>query len=227
MAREYTKEDLTNNNRFYANRLRTQVLEDFYTENLEQNAYIYTLNNGNTIRLLFDNDQFCHLVGFSYFGYNGISGWNLLKTRNILVSNLQEISKHKREEIRITNFPKIVSILNNPKMYLYRNTTMNYNSDYFAVYDDGIRYYKLGIGTGSNGLNYGETFQVSLIQSDDNKEIDPNNLLTITSKIILPKEIFLSFPLAAPFPSVQSELEQYQPGSRPLSAYRPDQHLQE
>lgn len=190
MAREYTKEDLTNNNRFYANRLRTQVLEDFYTENLEQNAYIYTLNNGNTIRLLFDNDQFCHLVGFSYFGYNGISGWNLLKTRNILVSNLQEISKHKREEIRITNFPKIVSILNNPKMYLYRNTTMNYNSDYFAVYDDGIRYYKLGIGTGSNGLNYGETFQVSLIQSDDNKEIDPNNLLTITSKIILPKEEF-------------------------------------
>ena len=143
MAREYTKEDLTNNNRFYANRLRTQVLEDFYTENLEQNAYIYTLNNGNTIRLLFDNDQFCHLVGFSYFGYNGISGWNLLKTRNILVSNLQGISKHKREEIRITNFPKIVSILNNPKMYLYRNTTMNYNSDYFAVYDATIIWYLL------------------------------------------------------------------------------------
>lgn len=28
---------------------------------------------------------------------------------------------------------------------------MRYKSDYFAVWNDGARYYKLGIGTGSNG----------------------------------------------------------------------------
>lgn len=197
MAQEYAKEDLVNNNRLFATRLRTRVLEEFYTDNLVSKAYIYILSNGEIIHLLFDNDQFCHLLGFSYFGYNGISGWNSLNARNILVSNLQEFAKHKREEIRITNFPKIIRILDNPTMYLYKNTDMRYKANYFAVWNDGTRYYKLGIGTSSNGVNYGETYQVSLMQSNDNKEIDPKNLLTVNNKFIMPKETFkeLYFPV--------------------------------
>lgn len=190
MAREYAKEDLANDNRLFANRLRTQVLEEFYTDNLASKTYIYILSNGEIIHLVFDNDQFCHLLGFSYFGYNGISGWNSLYTRNILVSNLHEIAKHKREEIRITNFPKIIKILDNPTIYLYKNSDMRYKSDYFSVWNDGTRYYKLGIGTGSNGVNYGETYQVSLMQSNDNKEINPDNLLAVNHKFIMPKETF-------------------------------------
>ncbi len=197
MAKEYTKNDLINNDHFFSTRLRTQVLAEFYTDNLASKAYIYVLSNNEIIHLLFDNDQFCHLLGFSYFRYNGISGWHSLYTRNILVSNLQQIAQHKREEIRITNFPKIIRILDNPTMYIYKNTNMRYKANYFAVWNDGIRYYKLGIGTSSNGINYGETYQVSLIQSNDNKEIDPNNLLTVHNKFTIPKETFknLYFPV--------------------------------
>ena len=67
---------------------------------------------------------------------------------------------------------------------------MRYKSDYFAVWNDGKRYYKLGIGTSSNGVNYPETFQVSLMASTDNKEIDPLKLLTVTSKFLMPKKSF-------------------------------------
>ncbi|MBQ8039648.1 MAG: hypothetical protein IJ274_07250, partial [Lachnospiraceae bacterium] len=67
MAKLYTKEDLLIKNRIFANLLTTKVLEDFYTDNLTQSAYIYTLNNGEIIHLTFDTDQFCHLLGFSYF----------------------------------------------------------------------------------------------------------------------------------------------------------------
>ena len=190
MARDYTKEDLKNSSKIFANRLRTRVLEEFYMENLTPKAYIYMLSNGEIIHLLFDNDQFCHLLGFSYFGYNGVAGWNTLEKRNILIPNLQDFSKHKREEIRITNFPKILNILDNPNIYLYKNTDMRYKSYYFAVWNDENRYYKLGIGTGPNGVNYGETFQVSLIESRDNKEIDPCNLLIVNNKFIMPKETF-------------------------------------
>lgn len=190
MAQDYTKEDLINNNRLFANKLRTRVLQDFYTQYLTPQAYIYVLNNGEIIHLLFDNDQFCHLLGFSYFQYNGIAGWSSLKAKNILISNLHDISNHKREEIRITNFPKILHILNNPTVYLYKNNNLRYKSDYFAVWNDGKRYYKLGIGTTSNGVNYPETFQVSLMSSPDNQEIDPNKLLTINSQFIMPKETF-------------------------------------
>lgn len=190
MAREYTKEDLEKDERIFANRLRTRVLEEFYTDNLTSKVYIYILDNGEIIRLLFENEQFCHLLGFSYFGYSGISGWLLLDKRNMLISNLQGIANHKREEIRITNFPKITKILNNPKVYLYKNVDMRYKTDYFAVWDDGKRYYKLGIGTSSNGINYGETYQVSLIHSKDNKEINPNYLLQVNNKMIIPKESF-------------------------------------
>ena len=190
MAKLYTKEDLLVKNKIFANLLTTKVLEDFYTDNLTQNAYIYTLNNGNIIHLTFDTDQFCHLLGFSYFGYNGIAGWNQLKNRNILITNLNDFTKHKREEIRITNFPKIITILDNPTVYLYKNTDMRYKSDYFAVWNDGTRYYKLGIGTSANGVNYGETFQVSLMNSKDNQEIDPKNLLVVTNKFLMPRETY-------------------------------------
>lgn len=190
MAKLYTKEDLLTKNRIFANLLTTRVLEEFYINNLTPNAYIYTLNNGEIIHLIFDTDQFCHLLGFSYFGYNGIAGWNQLKNRNILISNLNDIVNHKREEIRITNFPKIITILDNPTVYLYKNTGMRYKSDYFAVWNDGKRYYKLGIGTSANGVNYGETFQVSLMNSKDNQEIDSKNLLVVINKFLMPRDTF-------------------------------------
>ena len=190
MAKDYTKEELKNSSILFGNRLTTRVLEDFYIDNLIPNTYIYLLNNGEIIHLLFENDQFCHLLGFSYFGYNGASGWNLLNKRNIRISNLNNIKNHKREEIRITNFPKILKILDNPTMYIYKNTDMRYKADYFAVWDDGRRYYKLGIGTGYNGVNYGETFQVSLMESKDNKEIDLKNLVEVKSKYVMPKDVF-------------------------------------
>lgn len=190
MARLYTKADLINSNRIYATRLTTQVLQEFYEEQLIPNAYIYSLNNGEMIHLIFSNDQFCHLLGFSYFGYNGISGWNQLKSKNLLITNMPNMNLHKREEIRMTNFSKIITILHNPTVYLYKNKDMNYKSDYFAVWNDGVRYYKLGIGTTANGVNYGETFQVSLMNSNDNKEIDPNNLLSVTNKFLMPRETF-------------------------------------
>ncbi len=190
MARLYTKEDLLNKNRIYSTGLTTKVLQEFYEEYLTSNAYIYVLNNGEIIHLIFSIDQFCHLLGFSYFGYNGITGWNQLKGKHMIVANIPNMANRKREEIRITNFPKIITLLNNPTVYLYKNTDMSYQSDYFAVWNDGIRYYKLGIGTTANGVNYGETFQVSLMNSNDNKEINPNNLLVVTNKFSMPRETF-------------------------------------
>lgn len=197
MAKIYTKDDLLHNSRIYSNLLTSTVLEEFYVDNLTTNAYIYTLNNGEVIHLTFDKDQFCHLLGFSYFGYNGILGWNQLKVRNIRISDLNDFSNHKREEIRITNFPKIISILENPNVYLYKNINTRYKSDYFAVWSDDKRYYKLGIGTSANGLNYGETFQVSLINSKDNQEINKSNLLVVTNKFFMRREMFsnLYYPL--------------------------------
>ena len=122
MAVLYTKEDLLTKDRIFANRLTTQVLHEFYTDNLTHNAHICTLDNWETIRLIFDTDQFCHLPGLSYFGYNGVAGWNSLAGKSILVSKMSGIVSHKKEEIRISNFHKIMKILDNPKVYLYKNT---------------------------------------------------------------------------------------------------------
>lgn len=190
MAREYTKEDLCSESRIFASRLRTGVLEEFYEEYLTPNAYIFELSNGDRIHLTFDKDQFCHMLGFQYFNYNGIRGWNDLKSANILLTKLPRFIQHKREEIRMVNFPKIIEILNNPSVYLYENDDMNYRSDYFAVWSDGKRYYKLGIGKGANGVNYGETYQVSLVSSNDNKEIRPDKLLRVEGKYIVPRNVF-------------------------------------
>lgn len=190
MAREYTKEDLCSEKRVYANRLRTKVLEDFYENFLMCNAYIFRLSNGEIIHLVFNKDQFCHLLGFKYFNYNGIKGWHDLADINTILTNLPQFSKHKREEIRMVNFPKILEILNNPTIYIYINSNMRYSSDYFAIWSDGERYYKLGIVNGSHGINYGETYQVSLVNSYDNKEIQEDKRLLVEKKYVMPIKVF-------------------------------------
>ena len=218
MGKEYTAEDLERNDKLFSNRLRTRVLEEFYMSHLISKVYIYILSNGDVIHLMFDDDQFCHLLGLSYFGYKGKYGWNVLKERNILICNLHDIENHMREEIRITNFPKILKILECPTVYLFGNTSMNYKADYFAVWKDGKRYYKLGIGTSANGINYGETYQVSLIKSKDNREIDSKHLLTVCQKCIMQRKIFnhLYYPIYL-FIKIRKNLKFFQ-GSSPLPA---------
>ncbi len=191
MAKFYTINDLKNiSKKIYSTLLLTSVIQDFFLDNIEKNAYIFELTNGNIINLIFNEDQFCHLIGFSYFGYDGIEGWNLLREKSLPISILPGINNKKREEIRITNFNKIIRVLQTPNIYLYKNSSMSYKSDYFAIYDDGIRYYKLGIGTQKNGINYGETYQVSLKTAPDNKEINPENLLEVKRKFVISKNIF-------------------------------------
>lgn len=80
-------------------------------------------------------------------------------------------------------------------MYIYKafeHPNLRYKSNYFAVFSDGIRYYKLGIGTTKTKFNYPETFQVSLITSKDNKEIDPKNLINVVDKRIIRKSEFIN-----------------------------------
>lgn len=191
MANYYTVDDLVSSDRIFANRLKTRTLQDFYQKKLAPNTYIYLLSNGERIHLTFDFDQFCHLIGLSYFNYNGIIGWNSLKRHNIVISKLPNFQSMRREEYRITNFHKILRILELPTVYLYKNENLNYRFDYFAVYKDDKRYYKLGIGTSANNVNYGETFQVSLIDSKDNNEIDPNKRLTVVSQYTMPRDTFM------------------------------------
>jgi hypothetical protein len=79
-------------------------------------------------------------------------------------------------------------------MYIYKaseHPDLRYKSDNFAVYDDGTRYYILRIGATKTKFIYPETFQVSLITSEDNKEIDLKNLLRVISKNVISKSTLL------------------------------------
>lgn len=192
MAKDYTAEDLYKNDKIYANRIRTGVLEQFYEQYLSKNVYIFKLSNGDEIQLVFNLDQFCHLLGFQYFNYSGIRGWNELSKSNIVLTDLPTFAKHKREEIRMVNFPKILRILEDPAVYVYENKDMRYASNYFAIWSDGVRYYKLGIIKGKHGVYYGETYQVSLITSKDNKEICKENLLQVVEKKVIPTCVYYS-----------------------------------
>ncbi len=195
MASQHTVQDLILMKKIYDNSLCTKVLQDFYTMHLTPNVYIFELSNGNGITLLFEEDSFCHLIGLSYFGYNGEKGWSDLLKSPKIVSQFSSNQNYGCQKYRINNFNQIVSVLSNPQMYIYKSSEhpdLSYKSDYFAVYSDGTRYYKLGIGTTKTMLNYPETFQVSLIAGKDNKEIDPKNLLKVISKKVINKSTYIN-----------------------------------
>ena len=178
----------------YPYRLSTKVLQDFYMAEIEPNAYIFELENGDTINLIFNKENFCHLIGLSYFGYNGMSGWNKLDSNPKKISNFSRLPNYQRQQYRILNFNKLANVLKNPNIYIYKaslRARLNYKSDYFAVINDGTRYYKLGIGTAPNSLNYGETFLVSQISAPDNQEVDPSSLINIINKEVYLKSTWL------------------------------------
>lgn len=175
-------------------RLSTKTLQDFYIQYIEPNAYIFELENGDTINLIFNKENFCHLIGLSYFGYDGILGWDKLDGSPKNISQFSMLADYNRQIYRILNFNQLTNVLKSPDIYIYKaslRASLNYKSDYFAVINDGVRYYKLGIGTAKNGLNYGETFLVSLMSAPDNQEIDVSFFVKIINKKVIPKKTLL------------------------------------
>lgn len=107
MAAQHTVQDLITMKSIYDNRLFTNVLQDYYSLYLNPNVYIFELANGGNITLLFEEDSFCHLIGFSYFGYNGINGWNDLNRSPKIVSQFSAYANYKCQKYRIINFNQI------------------------------------------------------------------------------------------------------------------------
>jgi len=190
----HTLSDLVDNKRIYPEKLRTDILQEFYCTHLVPNAYIFKLSNSDTIKLTFSESQFCHTIGLSYFDYNGQSGWDKLVLSPKTISDFESFPKYKMVLSRIINFNRILQLLNSPDVYLYNAEDFpqfNYKSNYFAVFNSSNRLHKLGIGVGNDGIHYGETYIVSLDKPEFNKELAPKNLLTIIDKDITTKEDFL------------------------------------
>lgn len=199
MSKTYSLTDLlTKNNNISVYKLTTDVLQSFYLNQLCLNAYIFKLSNGDTINLLFDTYDFCHLIGLSYFGYEGALGWDKLVDNPIKISSFSRKEEFKMLKYRFKYFRNIVDLLDNPNIYIYKAENypeFNYKSIYFAVIKKDSRYLKLGIGIGKNGIsgiNYAETFLVDLDKPDLNYYLTSDNLVHIDEKITISKDEFLN-----------------------------------
>jgi len=213
----YTLQDLLSGNPVYINKLKTDSLQQLY-ELLCNNAYVYKLQNGEQIRLLFSKDQFCHLIGFSYFGYEGIRGWDALKASPIEVRRFSTHPKFRMLQFRITSFNRLYFLLNNPDIYIYESSLydeFNYKSAYFAVCNHNRRMYKLGVGITANGLNYPETLLIDRDDSTYNYYLLPEKLIAIISLDTIPKETFLKRHRIAK--EINKILSNYEPTADDLS----------
>lgn len=193
MGKFYNLDELMNEPNIYINKINTQVLQEMYSVYLEPNVYRFKLSDNNEINLLFSEDQFCHLIGFSYFGYDGGDGWEKLKKNPKKIS---EFGKHKDFNFlkyRILNFRKLVNLLNSPNVYIYKPEEypeFNYKSIYFAAIVENNRMLKLGIGIGKNKIHYPETYIVDLDIPSHNYYLKEENLINIMSKSVEDKYTF-------------------------------------
>ncbi|EOU1998070.1 hypothetical protein C4D26_11000 [Clostridium perfringens] len=184
---EYLKS--TNVNVF---KLDTMLLQEFYMKELASKVFIIELANGDKISLNFSENDFCHLIGFSHFGYDGGQGWSILVNKP---KNIKDFSKYKDFSIllnRIKYFRNIVDVLMSPKVFLYKAENypeFNYNANYFAVaYIDG-RALKVGIAKNKNNDFYGETYLVDLDQEKYNYYLKEENLVEVISVRVVKKDI--------------------------------------
>lgn len=195
MANLHTLPDLLNNNPLYINALRTDIIQQFYTQYIANNVYIFDLSNNDTINLLFNEDQFCHLIGFSYFGYDGQNGWDTLISNPKKISEFVRFPEFKMLQFRILNFKYLLNLLQTPNIYIYKadeHKEFSYKSVYFALLINNNRALKLGIGLSNNGIHYGETYLVDKNEPSFNYYLEQKNLLTIKNRtsILKSKSVF-------------------------------------
>lgn len=194
MGRIYTSTELLSLERISIFKLKTDLLQKFYEENLCNKGFILELENGDILKFTFDEEDFCHLIGFSYFGYNGADGWDKLKASPKKIIEFNKHEDFKFLQYRIIYFRNIISILQEPIVYIYKAADypeFRYKSIYFAVMHIDNRVLKLGIGIDSKTINYCETFLVDLDKPELNYYLKPENLINIINKKIMDKDEFI------------------------------------
>ncbi len=199
MSSEYALNDLLTNNELLIYRLNTSVLQEYYTTQLVPNAYIYELsdanNNAFNINLIFTEAQFCHLIGFHNFNYEGDDGWKRLQAKPKKVTNFNNYAEYSMMQFRISGFNQIHELLQSPEIYIYKAADypqFRYKSEYFAVLVKNKRYYKLGIGLGENNIYYPETYIVDMDKPVYNFYLKPENKLKVISSKVTSTEDFFS-----------------------------------
>jgi Barnase-EndoU-ColicinE5/D-RelE like nuclease len=194
MGKIYTVNDLVTKDKIYINKLNTQVLQDFYSEQFAEKVYIFNLDDNSSIHLMFLEEQFCHLAGFQYFGFNGIDGWDKLKSSPKKISYFSNEPNFGMVQFRLQNFAHMLKLIKNPSIYIYKASdypTFNYKSVYFAVLKLNNRVFKLGIGINKQGIHYGETYLIDRDLPQYNFYLKPENLLKIVSTDIKSKSDYL------------------------------------
>lgn len=189
MSKEFNLNDLLTKDRVEIYRLNTKVLQEYYTNHISPSAYTFNLSNGESINMIFEESQFCHLIGFHYFGYERTDGWNRLQANPKKVTNFSNYAEYEMMQHRIAGFHQLHKLLQSPDIYIYKAADypqFNYNSNYFAVLVKNNKYYKLGIGTSKNGLNYPETYIVDMDKPQFNFYLKPENKLAVINSKILP-----------------------------------------
>lgn len=179
------------------------VLTDYYEKYLEPFQYEFELEDGNEIKLKFNRDNFCHLLGIhkpaekkfgkgkpQIYSFKGMKGYMRIKDGTINKAMLKGLNKSAYNDMRssLVNFYQIHRMLDNPQAVYYTNVVNRINSVDILIYNQTINsYIHLGIVKKERQNYYSpSTFLIESItaHSAGNKFIEGQTPLTIikTSK---------------------------------------------
>lgn len=139
----YSVTDLRNlNNNPRINDIDLKTLVDYYEMFLESFVFEYQIEykdqTKDIIKLRFDKENFCHLVGLESIArysvpytqlnnYRGMIGWNNIKTGLIDFNHLKKINRVKFKNIKakFVYFYLLPQIVENPSMIEFDNRKVN------------------------------------------------------------------------------------------------------
>lgn len=181
-----------------------KLLTDYFEHYLEPYIYEIELDDGQVIRLKFNRDNFCHLIGAHkpaekkfgqksgiVYSYKGNKGYKRIKSGKITKSSLKNLNKSAYKDMRdkIVNFYLIHRLLDNPEAAYYTKVVNNVTSIDILIYKEQKKsYIHLGIIKKDNQNYYvASTFLIEPItaNSDGKKFVEgqtPINIRKITKE---------------------------------------------
>ncbi|WP_206813120.1 PBECR4 domain-containing protein [Paradesulfitobacterium ferrireducens] len=151
-----------------------QLLQEFYDEYICSNRFFYEFKGGLVIELDFYPEGLAHLLGIHHVHdrFKGISAYDEIKTGRLTFDVLRSTNKTKFKSIkhRLTHFPFISQLLENPSVIKFDGTIIKdcKIKCEFILYDNhNNSIVHLGIeSTGAQAIFYSKTFIIELNNGD-------------------------------------------------------------
>ncbi|MGZ4111816.1 MAG: PBECR4 domain-containing protein [Tumebacillaceae bacterium] len=161
-----------------------ELFQQFYKLYLCDQIFIFELEDGKEIKLQFEEDNLCHLLGIHHIlkhrRYKGQSGYELIVDGTVTIQFLKQQNKigYQSKKHRLLYFPFVYQMILTPLLVEYSGTGMQSSMDFELIIYNSVdrKYLHLGLRKDRDSDFY---YPVSFFEDSRDRYVSGQKLISV------------------------------------------------